>query len=526
MGPVYWLYSEIQKNFDLKVSTKQLRNDYGDMTSTTLFQIQEQLTDWNVKSLGVSLKNEHLDSVPLPAIVHVKEKSDEFHILKSVSGDNVNYLRFQHGEVKVSRSDFAAKWTGAALLLEVDERSGDPQFSSLRTQENYRKARETAIALLLSTALVQIWFVWPTAFLPVILQVVGIASCMALFLKGIGVGTFISQLTCRQGRMTDCNTVINSRLGRLFGAGHISEIGFLFFWSNLLGDLFSLLATSELNLVVRYSYLCATPITLLLVFYQGVVLRSWCLLCLIISIAVWALSAALLVSPLNGWPSVQDAWPLFYGTGIFLLIWMVVRPSLIRASQSKQLQIALERFRKNRGLFDTMMSNQPQVDPEIFRGDVVLGKEGAPVTVTLVTNPTCAPCVVAHQIFEDLFSSSNSKLRLVYRFAVNTKEGEGISNRVSREIVNLGLLGTSSLNEAVKSWYSYQRPQVVEWMKIHALPRHEQTEATLLKHEMWCKQNKIGSTPTIFIQGRRVSEMYTLLDIARFVRQDLLNETH
>jgi len=522
-GPVYWLYSEIHKSLGLRVSLKQLKDDYGDLRNTTLFQIQEQLADWNVKSMGVSLKSDHLDRIPLPAILHRREKSNEFLILKGVTSDSVRYLRYEHGELTVPRSEFISTWTGAALLLEANEKSGDPQYAGRRVQEIWKKGRELAIAALLGVLLIRFGLVWPDALLPLAFNIVGLAVCVTLFLKSIGVDTLISQSACRQGTRTDCNLVIHSRLGNLFGAIQISEIGLLFFGSNLLGELHSLITTGHQNLMVGYLCICAIPITLFLVFYQGIVAKSWCVLCLVVSGVVWILGVASLPSTLGNWPTFQDIAIQLTSSCVSLLLWLLVRPQVLSASQSKLRYYALRKFRRSRELFDALLNRQPAVDPEITTGDVVIGNENAVITVTLVTSPTCGPCVIAHEFFDLLYNNYSPNLRLVYRFAVSAKENGSVANRVSQEIVNLGVLNKNNLHEAIRAWYGLKRPSLDEWIKAYSLPKNELTAAALNKHETWCVRNGIRATPMIFIQGRKISELYTMADIAYFLQQDLVN---
>lgn len=101
-GPISWLYAQLREQLGLKVTHKQIRRDYRAIQDTTLLQIQEQLADWNVKSMGVSLTPDQLDKIPLPAVAHMKEANGEFFVLTGVNNDSVTYLRYLHGALSRS----------------------------------------------------------------------------------------------------------------------------------------------------------------------------------------------------------------------------------------------------------------------------------------------------------------------------------------------------------------------------------------------------------------------------------------
>lgn len=397
--------------------------------------------------------------------------------------------------------------------MEANEKSGDPQFDVIQQLEKWTKARMIAIILLVAALLVEIGLIWPGAMLSLCLHLLGLGACLALFLKGLGVDTLISQAVCRQGRRADCNNVIQSPIGKLFGTIQISELGLLFFGGCMLGEVLTLLAIDRQNLMVGYFCLGAIPITLFLIFYQGVILKAWCFFCLCVSAVIWILGGAHLGGPIVDWPNFQEQLMLLSGFGVSVLLWLTIRSQVIAASQSTQQQAVLGKFRRSRELYNALLNSQPSVDPEVSENDVVVGKEDAVITVTLVTSPTCGPCVMAHEAFDELYRNFPDKIRLVYRFAVNSRENWSVANRVSLEIVNLGILSINTLPEAIRSWYSRSRPPMDEWMKIHALPKVEQTTSAINKHEMWCRLNGIKSTPTIFIQGRRTPDLFQVADV-------------
>ena len=265
LGPVYWLYKEIQQSLGIRISVRQLKQDYNRMRNTTLLQIQEQLTDWNIKSMGVSLTPDQLNKIPLPAITHMRVGAGEFFLLKEVQGDSVSYVRHDHGLITSSLTDFTAAWSGSVLLMEANENSGDSRYQEKRRSEKLNHVRDMTILAIALVLLITTGFAWPGSVLSTILLLTGLAASTVLFLEGVGVDTQISETTCPRETKFDCGRIIHSKLGRLFGFIHLSEIGLVFFGASLLAQLFSFATVGKPNVMLGYIYLVAVPFTFVLI---------------------------------------------------------------------------------------------------------------------------------------------------------------------------------------------------------------------------------------------------------------------
>ncbi|MCP4219738.1 MAG: vitamin K epoxide reductase family protein [bacterium] len=86
---------------------------------------------------------------------------------------------------------------------------------------------------------------------------------------------------------SDCRKVLDSKVAVVFGI-HMAELGVVYFGGGLLVTVACILSySSSAMFILALLSLLTLPYTVFSVIYQGVVVRSWCVLCLRTLLLFW-----------------------------------------------------------------------------------------------------------------------------------------------------------------------------------------------------------------------------------------------
>jgi hypothetical protein len=513
----YWLIDSLMSELKIPITHRYLKSISELRSFFSLEEVAQVVARLNINSLGVKLNPAQIVEVQFPAIVQMFTSEAGFCIVKTVRDDFVEYVTFENGLIRKSVDDFEKEWSGIALLLEKTEKSGEPNYAVNHRLEILEKIRSGVAYSLIVLLLIGFWWVWPTFILPILLLSAGLGISIALLKQTLGQETILSQAICRPGTSTDCNKVINSKLAKVYGDISLAEIALVFFASLLCAQIISLAIDQGHNFLLGWLSFAAVPVSVLSIYYQWRVLKTWCLLCLGVVACLWGLAGFYGYHTQNwsyGWPAIQA-----FGIGVVvpLLFWFLVRTPIMQAARVPGLEKGLNKFRKSLSVFEALTAQKPEIQPEFYSGDVVLGNIEVSNLITIVTSPTCGPCVRAHQFIEECLEEHGANLKAIFRFAVNPAD-TGVSGAVAKHLISLGLNGGNQLDAAMHAWYGAEKPKLKEWLERFPTEAHNEAQARLTQHSNWCRGNQINATPTIFFNGRQLPEEFSLHDFEYFLR--------
>ena len=483
----------------------------------SILTFSDKLSEYRVSSRTIRITENQLEEICLPAVAHIYQSNGHFVVLTKIDNDNLTYIDPGIGELTEAVQEFGLKWSGVILEIVNSESASEPHFATRRKVEILSRVRNASLYFLLALIIFLISWQWPAFIFPILFLVFGLAFSATLFMQTIGQETTLGQAVCKSGTSTDCNKVINSKLAKVYGDISLAEIALVFFASMLSIQIVSLSNGLGYNFLLGWLSFPAVPVTLFSIYYQWRVLKTWCLLCLGVVTCLWGWAAFYgfhLQDWSGGWPAVQA-----FGTGVavLLLLWFLVRTSIINAARVPGLEKGLNKFRKSLSVFEALTAQKPEIHPEVHSGDVVLGTREANNSITIVTNPTCGPCIRAHQFIESCLEEHGVKLKVIFRFAVNPAD-TGVSGAVAKHLISLGLNDSEQLNAAMHAWYASEKPKLQEWLDRFSTEVHPEAQVRLAEHSNWCRANQINSTPTIFFNGRQIPEEFSLQDFEYFLR--------
>ena len=283
----------------VRVTRQTLREKLGQHPDfPSLVAISDVLTELNVNNLAISLTIDRLADVPTPALAHLQIDGGLFAPVRKVTENHVEWLHTNKGWQLDNKIDFVQRWSGATLLIEPDEDSGEHDYEEKRRKERVTGLRLpfiiVALCVCLGIVLVNIESNLPFAlnigfYELLLIKVVGIIVSCSLVGYSINTQNGFLRRVCQLSSQSDCQTILNTSAAKLTDWLSWAEIGAFYFVSGF----FAMLVYGSAVPPARFE---ALPSVLLLftcislvytvwsVYYQARVARQWCVLCLAVQL--------------------------------------------------------------------------------------------------------------------------------------------------------------------------------------------------------------------------------------------------
>jgi uncharacterized membrane protein len=432
------------------------------VSTISLDSIQNILQAYLLSSLPVHLSITELQEIPYPALAQIRNKDGDFFVvLQKIEKETITYIHTEKGIITEDITNFEKIWSGVTLLIEKNEKSAEPNYKENKKQEIIENLRLPLLLLVLGLVIgyQAMQFTNLVSFAWLATKLVGTVLSILLLLQSLNKNSVAAKL-CSFNKKTDCNSLLTSAAATLFGVVSLAEIGFFYFAGGLI---VVLLAPQGLEALVGLKLLAylSLPFVLWSVWYQWKVAKIWCPLCL-------GVAGVLVVESLNPTPTppllggafdliASAPLPIGEGLGVGLLIslYFFLKPFFIFANQVPVLQKNIALFKQNVDIFTNLLQAQKSIDLSIVPQDSVLGDANAPVSLVFVTNPSCKPCQLAKPKVDTLLAQFEEELKVIM---IDTKT-----------------------------------------------------------HSTWCNENHITHTPTFFVQGKQLPDLYRVEDLAYFV---------
>jgi uncharacterized membrane protein len=485
------------------------------------------LHQWHVETLAVQVSEQQLPELSFPCVAYTTEASGPFVVLEGVSEGQVWLHRQGQGRRSVPLHDFVASWDGIVLLAEPEAGSTASAYWAVWGQHASLFVARLVLAMLGVGVLGA--YLATTAHLPApwlwagLLgsKLFGSGVCVLLVRRSFGQSSDTLEKICSFHDNFDCDSVLNSSAARLTSWLSAAELGGFYFWGTslvLLGaPFFAPLPTLQ---VLALLSLLTVPYAIFLVFYQRLVVRQWCTLCLLVQAALWA-EVALHWLAVGQLPTAWS-WGAAAFVGIGLLGtasgWLAGRSLLERSAKHQQLQQAQKRYSANVAFFDTLLRQQPAVlDTDQLDADLVFGEPEAPLVLTLIINPSCQPCRKLYLDADRLQRRLAGELCLVVRFSVVEQAGtDGF-------FVAQHLLRQPSIDQAraaLAAWCSERYTLPTAWQRAFpadAVVEPAAVSLSLQSARYWCQQAGIIGTPFLFLNKQTFPVSFILADWEHFL---------
>ncbi len=207
----------------------------------------------------------------------------------------------------------------------------------------------------------------------------------------------------RPSEKIDCAAVVHSEAGTFLGISNITW-GFLFYFSLVLLSVLRMVVAPEVGRVLEVAMAVLVGVgflyTCYLVWYQHVVLKKYCPLCMASAVTVVALTVVTAIGLYQGY-SKGSSFTMVLVTLIFLALVLVqVIPEVVEQKQEARC-----------GYEGSISNWQELLEPD----DPSLGNPEAPVVVVEFFDPNCPHCRAFHPQLVALLRHFASEVRFYFK---------------------------------------------------------------------------------------------------------------
>ena len=485
-----------------------------------LNSITDSLDHFNIENAVAEVATDHETIQLLPT-----------HFLAIVSNDDRNSIALatkKKGKIIVqvkaghklliTEEEFIELWNGLVIL--VDEES------EMKTDKP-----DSKWALVLNLGLLAIFTYLIVSTQPgamelvyLALSLVGGAVFYMLYQYERGEQSGLVEKVCQQGDSNGCGAVLGSDGAELIRGVKLTDLGAIYFVTLLVVQALRALFP-EVGMTVLYAVsILALPVTLYSLYYQGVVLKEWCVLCLTTVAILWAQAGfGLFTNPeFFTIPSAAEAITTVMSLLVIAALWYTHKNRQQNITDLEAEKIKFLKMKRNFALFEPSYMHNKLMTTRLRDGnEIVLGNPdpNAEFEVMLITNPTCHHCREAHEKIEQILQQRED-IRAVIRFNLKHDNLEDTGVKIAMRLLELYDSKDQDFRLALREAYSTM-PKA-QWLKKWVVKEAEQPSPLLRDQRMWCQYYEMNFTPVAVVNGRELPKHADIADLPFFI-DDIIN---
>jgi len=525
---------KLSKYLNIRVTQSSLRRDLLEHPNyPSLTALMDVFSNFGVDNEAYKLSIENFDQLPVPFLLHIKADKLQHDLFAPVFKVHSDWIELYNPETKRNEvwknERLQTMYKGTVLALEANQHSGEIEYEKKLKKEKERSVILSLILiipLLLTLTYCTISIIkhpGTPVIAPVIFTILTFIGCIitALLLwHQIDEYNPALKQICQSGKKVNCSAILNSKAAKIFGVSW-SSIGFTYF----MGMLLALLTSGSTNLPVlellSWVNILALPYIFFSVYYQWRVAKQWCMLCLLVQGALFLQFVTVITAGLPALIPLKAIGPQTYATvfscfAIVFAVTLLFMPVLEQATQSEHATIELQRLKHNPQIFNALLSKERSLARSTDGLGITLGNSRAKYKLVKVCNPYCGPCAKAHPVLEELLEN-NSDIQLQIIFTATGRENDYQAPIVKHLLAIDNKEDEAFTKKALDDWYTSEKKDYAAFAAKYADPLDLESQGKAIKamHE-WCTAIDIAFTPTFFINGRQLPEIYSVKDLKYF----------
>jgi uncharacterized membrane protein len=426
---------------------------------------------------------------------------------------NYEIYRAEHKKETVTKDTFLERFTGIVVAVEK------PEGSQVKTKSSKLGSYiSLGLLVVLASFLVFNTSVSIYNIVYLVLSIIGVVISVAIVKQELGIKTSIGDAFCSgMDTKKDCNAVLSSKGAEIIKGYKLSDFGLVYF-SVLTVITFIQIQNPVLSFLVT---VLAIPITLYSLYYQSVVIKKWCLLCLS-SIGILWLQALIPLIEKNNFTEFVLNEVIVFGIVIIAvsIAWHYIKRLVLEVNNLRKDKIEGVKFKRNFELFETMLNKATELNTSIIESEeIIFGNHKSSLEIIVITSPFCGHCRPVHKQIHDILQKYNENVKIKIRFNIGTQDENSPAVKIATALIEIYrekgeyecLLAMTDIYENgdhknwLKTWGDYTQK---EWAIIE-----------LKKEHTWCSDNAIHFTPEILINGKSFPKAYNRADLILFIEE-------
>lgn len=483
----------------------------------SILSLSDTLERLEIKHAVAKVQEEDLENIPFPFVLHLRRGQGQLLLIRSQQD-----LREHESDIE--------DWDGVILLIEESDVAIDEEHQEYISREKTVKPGLMILgvsALLFFILMLSQNFSWHYLLL-LTTALAGTILGVLLTAKDVGIRYEAVEAFCNSGKKTNCERVLTSDEASLFGRFKLSDAVLSYFIFQLIITGLWLPVRNEVSAILSVLFvftMFSLPVVGYSLYVQGVKLKSWCRLCLLVG-GIFLVQAVLF-----GWMYTMNMF-VFGETGIwaitqimFLLVAIgslefLLKSRLEEGSESAEAEIAAKRVKYSPDVFSHLLEKEKRVNTSLFEKEILIGKPDTPIQIMMAASLSCSPCKEGFEKLSELIKAFPDQIYAVVRFRVNkTNEGQNIG--AAETILSYWLANIHGKNDAasktqrlIMDWY--KRVDLQKFLEKYPV-KHNGIDRELndLAEQLtgWFKEENIQGTPTYFINGYQLPRHYRIDDL-------------
>jgi len=492
--------TEILKNLNLSIRKNEIKNQLDDYyNEPDLNEFSIILNRWNIKNMIVEIPIEVLEKAPKPILSQTKNK--EYFFIKGSNEREYQCFFCEEGEYKALTFEELQKiWSGYCILMEANNESGELNGLEKKRKNRIFKLTNTLILISL-TGIILIGAFTINHTYEYLLSIVGLILSLFLLLKEKSFFTNEIIDICKIGKKLDCEKVILSDKGKILGFS-LSEISTGFFLLLIIGFV---LDTSFLSNIFPIIYL--SIISIVYSIYQQIRLKTYCIICIFISLNLVAL---IYLSSKNYGISFSSVrylnliLPLLFSILIIALIKNYLSVNKENKRSIYQLDSLLKSSFVSSGFVDNRIENKS------FEDEITIGSKDAQFEIILFINPQCSKCKTILKNLSRLFSEFENQiyLRILYSGIIEENSAQKLMFAELRKHLQI-------LNDHEKLNY-LKKMSTTEKL---TLATQLDSLKSLNEHSLWSNELDLEGTPALILNGIILPSFFSIEELCVVLRK-------
>lgn len=485
----------------------------------SLLAISDTLTFFNINNIAIRVAFEEIDNIPsqFVSLLSKNPHSSELYFIEKKG--NTFFCTKDKKTFEISKTELESKWGGIVFLAEKDEIG-----NLIDVKKNNFIVIWTSISLVLFIAILFLFGGDVETNMFFIFPVFGILFSIAALKDLFGAKSELISNFCNITASTSCDTVVNSDKWKIFKYLNFSDLSMVFFASQFFGLLTFILSNDSTSFffIQKIIMLLSFPVILLSLYYQKIIEKKWCPICLgIISIIILEMIYLFLFLKGGFMISYQSLIVYVFVSSVIFLFWVVLKKNLILQKDLKEFQSTGNRFMRNYEIFKSVLLSNDKI--ELAFSPVILGNKESNIEITIITSPFCGYCKDAHDILEKILIATKRKIKVKILINANIDSLDVEKKIFFRRLMSIYIeKGESLFLEALHSWFTNKN--LKEWIeKYTSIFDEDKIDSIYRFQNQWCATNKSHLTPDIFINGYRYPKTYKREDLEFFIN-DLIED--
>lgn len=423
----------------------------------------------------------------------------------------------------ISHDEFKKAFTGYIMLFDVQESAGEKNYKQVRRRDirqgiiNYSLIMILPLLLVIVSAIAIIKgnSMWACYVYGLFLLIGSIIGGLLLVHEYNEYNPVLSNI-CGRSEKTNCSAVLHSKGAQLWGFPW-SISGTAYF----VGSLSSLLVSSfdvQVFITLAFIHLMAVPYVAYSLYYQYSVVRQWCPLCLAVQAVILALFiTALIGGSYSCGEHITTEAVITITVSMFLSaawIYFVWKYSM-QKRESKYHEQTLRHIKYNPDVFHALLKAGKSIDIPSDDCGITIGNPLGSIHIIKVCNPYCGHCAAAQPVLHELLESNNDiRLQMIFTVSPDSLHYKDYPIDTFLSLYDEGV----EMEPILAEWYNDKDKSMEAFNKKHPVKNRftQVNHANAEAMHRFCEEADIRGTPTIFINGYMMPELYRVSDLKFF----------